>query len=180
MTFKNILLMTTISIAIAGSAIAAGSDSTKPPKKTKTSQVCEKGQVYDKQTKSCLDAKSELFNDDAIYEAARELAYDGQYQNAQLVLAAADNQEDPRILNYYGFTHRKLGNMADAMRYYEAALAVDPDYILARSYMGQGLVADGDLAGAKAQLKAIGDLGGVETWAYASLEKSINGQSSDY
>jgi len=180
MTVKLTILTTVAALAFSGASFAAGSDDTSPPKASKTTTLCKKGQVYDKRSKSCLDAKSELFDDDTIYAAARELAYDGQYRNAQLVLAAADNQNDPRILNYYGFTNRKQGKMKTAMSYYTAALKADPDYILARSYMGQGFLADGNRMAAKAQLAEIKSRGGADSWAYASLSKALMGHSTDY
>lgn len=180
MTVKLSILTTVAALAFSGASFAAGSDDTSPPKPSKTTTVCQKGQVYDTRSKTCLDAKSEVFDDDTIYAAARELAYDGQYDNAQLVLAAADNQNDPRILNYYGFTNRKQGKMKKAMQYYTAALNADPDYILARSYMGQGFLADGDREAATAQLAEIKSRGGADTWAYAALSKALMGQSTDY
>lgn len=171
---------TVLALSLAAPAFAVGSSDSEPPKTTKTTTECEKGQVFDEKTKTCLDSKSEAVTDDDRYHAARELAYAGEYDRAMLVLASADNQNDPRILNYYGFTNRKLGNDTEAMEFYQAALAIDPDYILARSYMGQGLAAQGDLAGAVAQLDEIRLRDGTESWAYASLEKAIAGSPSDW
>ena len=175
-------LLSTLVLAtsLGTAAFAAGSDSTEPPKTTATTQTCEKGQIFDEETKSCLDAKSEVFDDDDRYEAAREMAYAGLYDEAMIVLVAAENQEDPRILNYKGFTYRKMGDLDLAMDYYNQALTVDPDYILARSYMGQGMITIGDVAGAKAQLQEIKARGGEETWAYAALDAALKGKSSSY
>ena len=176
----RILPISAVLLALAAPASAAGSDSTTPPTSTSTTTKCEKGQVFDDKTQKCLDAKSEAVTDDDRYHAARELAYNGKYDRALEVLASAENQEDPRILNYYGFTNRKLGNSDEAMEFYQAALAVDPDYILARSYMGQGLAAAGDLAGATEQLEEIALRGGRDSWAYESLMRAIGGVAVDY
>jgi len=176
----RILPISAVLFALAAPAFAAGSDSTTPPTSTSTTTKCEKGQVFDDKTQKCLDAKSEAVTDDDRYHAARELAYNGKYDRALKVLASAENQEDPRILNYYGFTNRKLGNSDEAMEFYQAALAVDPDYILARSYMGQGLAAAGDLAGATEQLEEIALRGGRDSWAYESLMRAIGGVAVDY
>ena len=176
----RILPISAVLLALAAPAFAAGSDSTTPPTSTSTTTKCEKGQVFDDKTQKCLDAKSESVTDDDRYHAARELAYNGKYDRALEVLASAENQEDPRILNYYGFTNRKLGNSDEAMEFYQAALAVDPDYILARSYMGQGLAAAGDLAGATEQLEEIALRGGRDSWAYESLMRAIGGVAVDY
>lgn len=164
-----------LAASLATPLFAAGSDSTEPPKSTKTSTECKAGQVYDEKTKACLDTKSEAVTDDDRYHAARELAYNGQYDRALEVLASAEDQNDPRILNYYGFTNRKLGHADVAMTYYQAALTADPDYVLARSYMGQGLMAQGDLTGAVEQLEEIRLRSGTETWAYVSLKNAIAG-----
>lgn len=166
--------------SIATGTFAAGSDSTEPPTKSETTLKCTNGQVYDKETKTCVNARSGQFSDDDLYAAARELAYDGQYDNALKVLDVAENQNDPRVLNYRGFANRKAGNVELGMVYYQAALTVDPDYILARSYMGQALISEGDLVGARAQLAEIETRGGKETWAYASLDKALRGEATDW
>lgn len=166
--------------SIATTSLAAGSDSTTPPVKTQTTQDCENGQIWDKQKAKCVNPQSGALSDDDLYEAARELAYDGQYENALTVLNVAVNQNDPRILNYKGFANRKAGRVEKGMVYYEAALEIDPDYILARSYMGQALISDGDFDGARAQLKEIEERGGRDTWAYAALEQALGGVSTDW
>lgn len=178
-------LTTTAFIALTAmtftsNALAAGSDSTQPPVKTQTTKVCKKGQVWDKRRKKCLRLRSGMLSDNEVYAAARELAYDGQYDNALKVLAVADNPNDPRILNYKGFANRKAGRVAEGMAYYLAALEIDPDYVLVRSYMGQAFISSGDIKGAKAQLAEIKKRGGSDTWAYSSLSKAIDGEATDY
>jgi Flp pilus assembly protein TadD len=179
----KLIALTTLSAAAvltAQMALAVGSDDSAPPKPTETTMDCTDGQVWDEAKQVCADPKESRLDDDIRYGAARELAYDGQYENALKVLAAADNPQDPRILNYKGFTTRKLGDIDGAMKFYRAALALDPDYILARSYMGQALVEMGDLVGARAQLLEIRDRNGRDTWAYAALEKSLLGEITGY
>ena len=176
--FSSALLAASLMIAAPATVHAAGDET--PPKQTKTTKKCKDGKVYDAETKKCLKVESHNFTDDQLYLAARELAYDGQYQNALNALNAVENQDDPRILNYRGFTNRKLGNHALAMDYYQAALSIDPDYILARSYMGQGLLAYGDQDGARAQLAEIRERGGRNSWAYVSLAMALRGTPSTY
>ncbi|MEO0523159.1 MAG: hypothetical protein AAF088_09605 [Pseudomonadota bacterium] len=180
MRFPKFLISAAIFAALTGPAFAAGSDDSKPPRTTKTTLKCERGQIYDRKTKSCLDAKSEAFSDQERYDAVRELAYANQFDRAQMVIAAADMPQDPRFLNYMGFINRKQGNMGAAMEYYQAALSIDPDYILARSYMGQGLLSQGDKIGATTQLREIAARGGRETWAYAALEQALYTGSHTY
>ncbi|MDU0112642.1 hypothetical protein RT723_06420 [Psychrosphaera aquimarina] len=83
------------------------------------------------------------------------------------------DKDDPGRLTYMGFTHRKLGNIELGNMFYEQAIAQDPGNILARSYMGQGLVEAGDTAGALVQLRAIQEHGGAGSWSEASLRKAI-------
>ncbi|MCF3641643.1 hypothetical protein LXM94_16850 [Rhizobium sp. TRM95111] len=126
------------------------------------------------------EKKSERSTDDILYEAAREFAYAGQHENAIRALKAASDQNDPRILNYMGYNLRKLGQVELGMRYYQKALAIDSDYILARSYMGQALFEQGDVEGARVQLVEIRDRGGEGTWAYRALLETIGGTRATY
>jgi tetratricopeptide (TPR) repeat protein len=154
-------------------AQAAGSDSGTPPEPTKTTTECKDGKVWDKKKKECVDPQKSGFNDTDLYKAARELAYAGQYENAIKILKLARNQDDPRILNYLGFANRKAGRVDLAMTYYRKAIAGDDNYLLARSYMGQALILDGDIEGARMQLVEIRDRGGEDTYAYSSLYQAL-------
>ena len=174
------LFATLAAATITTMSFAAGSDSTSPPVKTQTTQDCENGQIWDEKKSECVNPQSGALSDDELYNAARELAYDGQYDNALKVLDVAENQNDPRILNYRGFANRKAGRIEEGMTYYQAALKIDPDYILARSYMGQALISDGDIDGAALQLAEIKARGGEATWAYAALEQALGGKSTDW
>jgi tetratricopeptide (TPR) repeat protein len=169
-----------VALSIGGTAFAAGSDDTEPPVKTETTEDCKDGKIWDEKTGTCVKPQQGAMSDDDLYKAARELAYDGQYENALQVLAVAENQNDPRILNYKGFANRKAGRMEEGMAYYQAALEINPDYILARSYMGQALVAEGDFLAARDQLIEIEARGGRDTWAYAALEKALLGQETTW
>lgn len=178
-TFFSTALVAASLLIAAPQIVRAAGDET-PPKTTNTTKKCKAGQIWDADLKKCLKVESHNFTDDQLYLAAREMAYAGQYDNALRVLDAAQNQNDPRILNYRGFTNRKLGNHAAAMQYYEAALSIDPDYILARSYMGQGLLAYGDESGARLQLAEIRERGGRNTWSYTALAMALRGTPTNY
>lgn len=182
-------------LAPAGIAFAADTGGGSPPAATPTTTTCTNGKIWSAERKMCLtpdqikansknkngtQKKSELKPDDILYEAAREFAYAGQYGSALGALEAAENQNDPRILNYYGFTYRKLGDVPRAMTYYRKALAEDENYILARSYMGQALIDQGDIQAARVQLVEIRDRGGENTWAYRSLLQSLGGERHTY
>ncbi len=175
MKFISILTAGFIGASIATATFAAGDSSGSAPKSTKTTKECKNGQVWDKNKKKCVDPSYGMFSDDFIYENARELAYDDQYDHAISLLKLASNPQDPRILNYLGFANRKAGNTELGMQYYQQALAINPDYILARSYMGQALVLSGDMEGAWEQLVQIADRGGKDSWSYNALKNSIAG-----
>lgn len=178
---RNLTFAATALVAISASqAFAVGSDDETPPTQTQTTTECTDGQIYDETTKACVESEKQSFNDDTRYDAVRELAYAEAYDRAELVIASADNPTDPRFLNYRGFISRKQGDMGQAMEFYTAALAQAPDYHLARSYMGQGLAASGDVDAAKVQLQEIVMRGGRNTWAYHALKTAIAGKPSGY
>lgn len=161
--------------ALTQGAWAAGEDTTTPPEKTKTSTECKDGKVWDEAKKECVDAKKSGLDDDILFKAARELAYDGQYENSLKVLDAVKDQNSARILNYRGYSNRKAGRMELGMSFYKRALQADENYILARSYMGQALIEQGQIEEAKTQLIEIRDRGGENTWAYRALLESLGG-----
>ncbi|MGZ2257592.1 tetratricopeptide repeat protein [Roseobacter sp. A03A-229] len=151
-------------------AFANGGDNDAPPPKPAVS--CEGAKVYDKKTKSCVNAQESSLKTEEIYLTVRQLAYAGRYDDAQTLTQALPEDHMGR-LTYMGFTHRKLGNLELANMFYEQAIAENPRNILARSYMGQGLVAAGDMVGAVEQLRAIRANGGAGTWSEASLQNAI-------
>lgn len=162
-------------IALAPVAWSAGEDTTEPPPKTKTTTECKQGKVWDEKKKECVDARKSSLDDDTLFKAARELAYAGQYENSLKVLDAVRDQNSARILNYRGYSNRKAGRMDIGMSYYRRALQADENYILARSYMGQALVEQGQIEEAKVQLIEIRDRGGENTWAYQALLETLGG-----
>ncbi|WP_420409746.1 tetratricopeptide repeat protein [Hoeflea sp.] len=174
-------LILTTALLFSSGAFAAGTSDDSPPQPTETSTTCENGQVWDQQTEACVDAKESRIDDDTRYAAARELAYAGRYDDALLVLSAMSDQTESRVLTYYGFANRKAGRTEIGMQYYRDALEANPDNLLARSYMGQGLVESGDLKAARVQLAEIVARGGASTWPETSLRRAIkSGRTYNY
>ena len=93
-----------------------------------------------------------MLDDDNIYDAGHDLAMAGRYDEAIAVLSLAANKQDPRILNYLGYSHRHSGRVTVGLGYYEEALRIDPNYTLVREYLGEAHLQIGDLAGAQEQL----------------------------
>jgi len=170
-----------VGLALPGAALAAGSDSPTPPTPTETTTKCKKTEIWDKKTKKCVAAQSGQLDNDTLYQAARELAYAGRPDDALVVLSVMTEGQTDRVLTYMGFANRKAGRVELAMKYYQEALAKNPDNILARSYMGQGFVAEGQLQLASAQLDEIVARGGAGTWPEQSLRHAIRtGQTYSY
>jgi len=152
----------------AGIGFAADDDSTPA-----TPVKCDGGQIWDKKTKTCVTTDSNLIDDDTRFEAARSFAYAGQYQNALTALAAMEIKNEARVLNLQGFATRKLGDRSAAMMFYKAALEIDPNYLLARSYMGQALANEGKTRAARVQLNEIAKRGGRGGHAYTLLKDHL-------
>ncbi|ABV93586.1 hypothetical protein Dshi_1844 [Dinoroseobacter shibae DFL 12 = DSM 16493] len=163
--------------ALPLSAFAAGGEIFAPPVKTDTTTTCTGPMIWDAALERCVRADQSHLSDDDRHDAVRELAYAGAYDRALAILARFDDPGDVRALTYRGFVARMTGDMPAAMDYYLAALAADPDYHPARSYMAQGLLAAGDRAGARTELREIRARGGRETWAAFSLAQALRSNS---
>lgn len=135
---------------------------------------CKKGQAWDKKQKKCVSPKQGMLDDDSIYDAGRALAMDGRYDEAIAVLSLAANKQDPRILNYLGYSHRHSGRVTVGLGYYEEALRIDPNYTLVREYLGEAHLQIGDLAGAQEQLREIEKRTGKGSREYGMLSEQID------
>ena len=89
------------------------------------------------------------------------------------VLNAVQEKSDPGVLNYLGYAHRKAGMIETGIAYYQQALAIDPDYVLAREYLGEGYVAAGNVELARQQLQEIGTRCGTNCEEYLELAEVI-------
>ncbi|MEM6310098.1 MAG: hypothetical protein AAF754_08610 [Pseudomonadota bacterium] len=177
----RILLSAVLAFSLPTFAMAAGSGTSTAPKPTKTTKECKGVRVWDNTKQRCVRPKQSSLDQDDLYDAVRELAYAGRIQDAQGVLTAMDDQQSDRVLTYWGFTNRKLGKVDAAMMFYTAAIEKNPDNMLARSYMGQGMVVSGDVTGAKLQLAEIEARGGAYSWPATSLRQAIYvGKTYDY
>ncbi|MDX8514141.1 tetratricopeptide repeat protein [Mesorhizobium captivum] len=139
-----------------------------------TTSQCKKGQVWDKKKKKCVVPQYGMLDDDSIYEAGHDLAMAGRYDEAISVLTLAANKQDPRILNYLGYSHRHSGRITVGLGYYEEALRINPDYTLVREYLGEAHLQIGDLAGAQEQLKEIEKRTGKGSREYGMLSEQID------
>ena len=135
---------------------------------------CKKGEVWDKKLKKCVAPKYGMLDDDNIYEAGHDLAMAGRYDEAIAVLSLAENKQDPRILNYLGYSHRHSGRVTVGLGYYEEALRINPDYTLVREYLGEAHLQLGDVAAARNQLDEIKKRCGTGCSEYTELSAQID------
>lgn len=169
---KAALFTTALAALLAFSipAMAAGSGGGS----SQTSTKCKKGEVWSSKKNKCVKATSGVLPDDELYEEGRGLAKAGQYEWALEVLGVIANKDDPKVLNYIGYSHRKLGDFQTGMGYYKKALALNPDYVLAREYLGEGYVANGQVDLAKVQLAEIEKRCGTTCEEYQDLAEEID------
>ena len=150
---------------LSAPAFAGGSDPVPAPK-------CEKGEVYDPATNKCVT--KEAASPEALYEhAVRLIKQDGNYTGGLAILATLD-QTDARVLNYTGYATRKSGDILKGMTYYYKALEKDPDYVIAREYLGEGYIQLGRVDLAKEQLIEIEKRCGTSCEAYEDLNDAIS------
>ncbi len=145
----RILIAAVICLALPTLAYGAADDAPRQP-------ACIKGYVVDPQTKKCVKKTSATVPDKAITDQAWLWAYAGDYTYAIELFAEVAAKGDPSALNGLGYSHRKLGKMDLAIGFYKRALAIDPNYLLARNYLAKGYLAIGRIEPALQQLVEIG------------------------
>lgn len=117
------------------------------------------------------DVRADMPSNEAFY-AGYWLAKSGRYEEALRYLKEA-SASDERVLTYIGFATRKLGNVDDALSYYGRALALNPNYAVARAYLGDAYLTKGEPAKAKNELAEIGTRCGASCAEYAELASHI-------
>ena len=164
---------------LAGAALAAGgADPTPTPAsgQNDAATTCPKGQVYDVKTKKCVQQKSGILPDSQLVEYAFALDKAQRYDEALGVLDLLQDQNTARALNYRGYTLRKMGHWDEGVAFYMKSIAVDPQYVQVREYLGEAYVEKGKIALAAEQLATIARLcGSKECSEYQDLSKAIGG-----
>jgi tetratricopeptide (TPR) repeat protein len=157
-----------------GGSSGGGSSSGGSGKADQTIKKCKKGEVRDKRNKKCVRVSYGILPDEDLYQQGAALAQAGEYDWGLAVLAAIRNQNDPRVLNYTGYSLRKSGRLDEAIGKYRKALAINPNFVLAREYLGEGYVAAGRLDLAKAELTEIAGRCGTTCEEYQELAEHID------
>jgi len=94
------------------------------------------------------------------YGEAVRLINQERYDTAidKLYIAQAIVGPHPDILNYLGYTHRKLGEFDKAQGYYAQALHLDPNHLGATEYLGELYLELGEMKKAHHQLAKLDEL----------------------
>ncbi|MCB1379892.1 MAG: tetratricopeptide repeat protein [Alphaproteobacteria bacterium] len=159
--------------AVPAAAAGGGGGNDGNSNASPTTHKCKSGEVWSKNKKKCVKAQSGVLPDEELYEQGRALAKEGHYDWALQVLAAIGDQNDPKVLNYTGYSHRKAGRLDIGITYYRKALAINPGFVLAREYLGEGYVAAGRVDLAMAELKEIARYCGTACEEYRDLSAAI-------
>jgi tetratricopeptide (TPR) repeat protein len=150
-----------------------------PAKKSAKKSKCQRGETVKRVKKAgkykyvCVKLKADVLPDAELYQQARLLADEGEYEWALDHLRLIHNQQDAEVLNYTGYANRKAGRLETGIAYYHQALALNPNYVQAREYLGEAYILAGFDDLAQQQLQEIAKRGGASTEAYIALEKFI-------
>ena len=175
MSCKTLSLAAVIACSLAAvpvSVLAMGSDtssdSNEPEKPT-----CKSGYVYSEKKKRCVREDTGILERSDLIRHAWQKAYAGDYHEARAVFASLANEPSAEIYNGLGYSNRKLGAVETGIAYHRKALPLEPEYVLARSYLSEGYVQSGKLDLAREQLAQIGERCGKGCKEYLYLLRAI-------
>tara|TARA_B100001094_G_C17799982_1_gene608617 strand:+ start:201 stop:704 length:504 start_codon:yes stop_codon:yes gene_type:complete len=165
---KKKLIILLITLMIPNNVFSAGSDDSSETSNSKL----DKMQKY--RTALGFIKKAKKFETKDKIEKAKK-----SYQKAydRLIIANNDVPNNPDILNYLGFTSRKLGKFENAEIYYLLGLEIDPKHFGINEYLGELYVNTKRLDKAKERLNVLKDCNCKE---YAQLKEAIEQGSSRY
>jgi tetratricopeptide (TPR) repeat protein len=138
-----------------------------------SSSGCDRFEKASAAWSGCVgQAKAAMPSNEAFY-AGYWLAKAGHYEDALTYLKQASAQ-DERVLTYIGYATRKLGDVDGALPFYNKALALNPNYAVARAYLGDAYLTKGEPGKAKGQLAEIERRCGQSCAEYADLAHHID------
>jgi tetratricopeptide (TPR) repeat protein len=158
------------SVVGPASAASGGGGGSDPPAPT-----CNKGWVWSPKKQQCVRAQSGLIDDRTLYEEGRALALAGRYEDALALLELVRDRSDAMVLTMIGYSKRKLGDVDAGFAYYRQALAIDPDNVNTREYLGEGYVSLGRTDLAEVELGRIEAVCGTGCEQYRDLAAAIEG-----
>jgi tetratricopeptide (TPR) repeat protein len=189
-TLGAVVFLCAMTAATAALAFGGDATPTPPPQSghstTTTNQnagpppvdcVKTKGQgwTYDYTKKTCV--KVQAMNDPSLYESGRQLALAGHYQDALDLLDRISDKNDAMVLTMIGYSTRKLGDLSGGIAIYYKALAIDPNNVNTREYLGEGYLAAGRVDLAEAELDKLQTLCGTTCVQYQALSRALAGDT---
>jgi len=145
------LLIATLTLSLAGPALAAGSSSSSTRSTTPSDY-----------TQAVKAVKAQRFRQ------ALDLL-------AKTVRAEPGNAD---AWNYIGFSNRKLNRLDKALAAYRKALAIDPEHRGANEYLGELYLQTGEITKAKAQLEKLDKICTFGCEEYDDLKAALRAYQS--
>ena len=162
-----------LSLLLLGLAIPASAPAVAQGKGEPQANKCDKLKKGSPEWKRCTGTSHGDLNDQDLYYAGYWLARTGQYDEALSYLTRARVQ-DERILTYIGFATRKRGDINSALSFYDRALTMNPNYTVARAYLGEAYLGLGQRAKAVHELQEIERRCGTACPEYAELKAALD------
>jgi hypothetical protein len=135
--------------------------------------ACAAGEVWSKSAGSCAPNTAASVTDEDLRVQGVWLAKHGRYAEALETLKLVKQKDDPKVLNYIGYSTRKLGRVDEGIGYYLAALKLDPNYHVVREYLGEGYLQQGKPELAKEQLSELEKRCGKGCIEYRTLVAAV-------
>ncbi len=112
---------------------------------------------------------------DADFTAAAMAIDAHKYEQAIPLLqkVVARDPKNADAWNGLGFANRKLGKYADALGFYEKALAINPEHLGANEYLGELYLLTGDMPKAQERLARLDKLCPFGCQEYRDLKAAI-------
>ena len=167
------IVMASVAFAAGTSPSTGSSDTTGGGTGGATAAKCANLKAKSPEWKKCMAAGRAAMNNEELYAAGYQLAKAGDYDSALEFLTAGSNKTDVRFLTMIGYATRKSGRVEEGMGYYMQALALDPNSVTTREYLGEAYLQKKDLPNAQAQLTEIQNRCGTTCESFTALTAEI-------
>lgn len=168
-----------LALLLASPALAI-LDEAAPEAPPPAAALCLNGKIWHDAGGTCVDPELGLVGDEALFAEMRRQARAGRHAEALRLLSAMRESDTPRVLAAEGYLLRRSGRVAEGLALYERALALDPDYHVARAYLGMWHLSQRDRASAMRQLAEIEARGGGGSAAWQALRAELDGDGTGY